>query len=86
MSVAWAMVLFGSLLIVAGWQDLSLAALARGDNTKPKGAVLAGRSQGSDSSAQPTTAPAATTAPTGAGGGTTGAGSPAPSTGGGGAW
>lgn len=36
MSIAFAMVLFGSLLIVAGWQNKSLTALARGDNTVAK--------------------------------------------------
>lgn len=36
------MILFGALLIVAGWKNLSVAALARGDNTTPKPAVKAG--------------------------------------------
>lgn len=87
MSVAFGLVMFGALLIIAGWQDKSLAALARGDNTTPKGAVLAG---GGSSSSSATPAPA-TDAGTGAGGPTTGAGSgatgsPAPTVGSGGAW
>jgi hypothetical protein len=36
------MILFGALLIVAGWKNKSVAALARGDNTTPKPAVQAG--------------------------------------------
>lgn len=42
MSIAYGMVLFGSLLIYAGWKDRSVAGLARGDNTQPKPPVLAG--------------------------------------------
>lgn len=42
MSISFGMILFGALLIVAGWQDKSLAALARGDNTVPKPTVKAG--------------------------------------------
>lgn len=43
MSIAWAMVMFGSILILAGWTDKSVSALARGDNTQPKPAVKAGK-------------------------------------------
>lgn len=42
MSIAFGMVLFGALLIVAGWENKSLTALARGDNTVTKPAVVAG--------------------------------------------
>lgn len=42
MSIAFGLVLFGSLLIIAGWKNVSLTALARGDNTVPKPAVTAG--------------------------------------------
>lgn len=42
MSIAFGMVLFGALLIQAGWKDKSLAALARGDNTVAKPTVKAG--------------------------------------------
>lgn len=38
------MILFGSLLIYAGWTNKSVAALARGDNTTAKPPVLAGAS------------------------------------------
>jgi hypothetical protein len=38
------MIVFGGLLIVAGWKNVSLSALARGDNTTPKPPVLAGGS------------------------------------------
>ena len=41
MSIAWGMILFGSVLIVAGWQNVSVGAAARGDNTQPKPAVTA---------------------------------------------
>lgn len=37
MSISFGMILFGSLLVVAGWKNVSLTALARGDNTTPKG-------------------------------------------------
>lgn len=36
MTIAFAMLLFGSLLIYGGWKDLSVFSLLRGDNTKPK--------------------------------------------------
>lgn len=42
MSISFGMILFGSLLIVAGWQNKSLTALARGDNTVAKPTVKAG--------------------------------------------
>ena len=42
MSISYAMLLFGVLLIVGGWKNLSVAALARGDNTVAKPAVTAG--------------------------------------------
>ena len=41
MSVALGAIIFGALLIVAGWRNVSLSALARGDNTVPKGKVKA---------------------------------------------
>lgn len=42
MSISFAMILFGALLIYAGWTNKSVAALARGDNSVPKPAVKAG--------------------------------------------
>jgi hypothetical protein len=36
------MIVFGALLIIAGWKNVSLSSLARGDNTVPKPAVTAG--------------------------------------------
>lgn len=36
MSVAWAMILLGALMVYAGWKNLSLGALVRGDNTVAK--------------------------------------------------
>lgn len=36
------MILFGALLIMAGWKNVSVAAAARGDNTVPKPTVKAG--------------------------------------------
>lgn len=36
------MILFGSLLIVAGWKNKSVSALARGDNSVAKPPVTAG--------------------------------------------
>lgn len=42
MSISFGMIVFGALLIVAGWKNVSLAALARGDNTVPKPPVTAG--------------------------------------------
>lgn len=42
MSISFAMILFGSLLVYAGWKDKSVAALARGDNTTAKPPVTAG--------------------------------------------
>jgi hypothetical protein len=41
-SISFGMILFGSLLIIAGWKNVSLSALARGDNTVPKPPVSAG--------------------------------------------
>lgn len=38
------MILFGALLIIAGWKDKSVSALARGDNTVAKPPVTAGAS------------------------------------------
>jgi hypothetical protein len=35
-SVSFAMILFGSLLIYGGWKNLSIGALARGNNTVAK--------------------------------------------------
>ena len=71
MSISFGMILFGALLIVAGWQDKSLAALARGDNSTPKGQVMAGAAGAP--AATPTSAAAG-----GMGGRTVGAGSAAP--------
>ena len=42
MSLSFAMILFGALLVYGGWTDKSIAALARGDNQTPKPPVLAG--------------------------------------------
>ena len=42
MSLSFAMILFGSLLMYAGWKNKSVSALARGDNTQPKPKVTAG--------------------------------------------
>ena len=42
MSLSMGMILFGSLLIYAGWKDRSVAALARGDNQTPKPPIVAG--------------------------------------------
>ena len=42
MSISFGMILFGALLIVAGWKDESLSALARGQSGVPKPAVTAG--------------------------------------------
>lgn len=36
------MILFGALLIVGGWKNVSVGAAARGNNTVPKPRVLAG--------------------------------------------
>lgn len=44
MSVSFGLILFGSLLIVAGWQNKSLSALARGDSTVAKGDSPSGSS------------------------------------------
>ena len=42
MSISVGMLLFGALLIVAGWKNVSLGAAARGNMTVPKPAVTAG--------------------------------------------
>lgn len=42
MSIAVAMILFGSLLVRAGWKNESVGALARGQTGVPKPAVTAG--------------------------------------------
>lgn len=42
MSVSFAMILLGSLLVYAGWKDKSVAALARGDSSVAKPPVTAG--------------------------------------------
>lgn len=42
MAIAWAMILFGSILVVAGWKNLSVSALARGNAATPKPTVTAG--------------------------------------------
>lgn len=39
MTVAFAMLLLGSLLVYCGWNKLSIRAALRGDNTVPKAAV-----------------------------------------------
>ena len=44
MSISFAMILFGALLIYGGWTNRSISALARGDNTQPKPTVPAGAS------------------------------------------
>lgn len=57
MSISFGMILFGSILIVAGWQNRSLSALARGDSTRPKGAVLAGAAGASSAPSGPSGPP-----------------------------
>lgn len=42
MSVSMGMILFGALLIMAGWKNQSVGALARGTTGVPKPAVTAG--------------------------------------------
>lgn len=42
MAVAWGMILFGSILVIAGWKNLSVGALSRGDAATPKASVTAG--------------------------------------------
>ena len=42
MAIAWGMLVFGGLLIVAGWINLSVGALARGDSSTPNPKVTAG--------------------------------------------
>jgi hypothetical protein len=39
-TVAFAMLLFGALIVYAGWKDLSVAALLKGDNTQRKPAKV----------------------------------------------
>lgn len=45
MSLSFGMLLFGSLLMYAGWKNKSVGALARGDNTTTKPIVTAGAAQ-----------------------------------------
>jgi hypothetical protein len=42
LSISFAMILFGALLIFGGWKNKSLAALARGDASVTKPTVSAG--------------------------------------------
>jgi hypothetical protein len=44
MTIAYAMILFGALLVYAGWKNKSVSALARGDNATAKPTVTAGAS------------------------------------------
>lgn len=41
MSISFAMILFGALLVYGGWKNKSIAALARGDSTVTKPTVKA---------------------------------------------
>lgn len=43
MAIAWGMVVFGGILIVAGWKNLSVSALARGNASTGKPKVTAGK-------------------------------------------
>ena len=43
MAIAWGMIVFGSLLVVGGWKNLSIGALARGNASVPKPKVTAGK-------------------------------------------
>ena len=43
MTVSFAMILLGSILIYGGWTNRSVAALARGDNTQPKPQLAPGK-------------------------------------------
>lgn len=43
MAISFSMIVFGGLLVVAGWKNLSVAALARGNFATPKPAVTAGK-------------------------------------------
>lgn len=36
MFISFGMIVFGAVLIVAGWDNVSVAAAARGDNSQPK--------------------------------------------------
>ena len=44
MSVSFAMILFGAILIYGGWTNRSVSALARGDDSKPKPTLASGAS------------------------------------------
>jgi hypothetical protein len=82
-SISFGMILFGSLLLVAGWQNKSLSALARGDSTVAKGPVLAG---GADTSSASSTGTGPSPAAQGKGGSTVGKGGQGADGGTGGAW
>ena len=43
MAISWALIVFGSILVLAGWKNLSVSALARGDASTTKPAVTAGK-------------------------------------------
>ena len=43
MSVSFAMILFGSILVYGGWTNRSVWALARGDDSKPKPTITPGQ-------------------------------------------
>lgn len=79
MSVSFALIMFGALLIVAGWSNVSLSAAARGDNTVPKGPVTA-------APAAPSSAAGSSPQAQGKGGPTVGKGGAGSSGGSGGAW
>jgi len=57
------MLLFGSLLIVAGWKNVSLSALARGDNTVPKGTSSSSSSSAPAGVSGPVGSPSTTPSP-----------------------
>lgn len=85
MSISFGMILFGALLIVAGWSNKSLSAVARGDNTVPKGPVLAGGA-GAAGGTGPAVPSGPSPAAQGKGGATVGKGGQGSGGAGGGAW
>ncbi len=42
MAIALGLILYGVILVIAGWKNVSVAGLARGDASKPKPKVTAG--------------------------------------------
>jgi hypothetical protein len=60
------LVFVGAMLIVAGWNNVSFAAAAKGDNTQPKSAITGGPNA---------SAPASSSSSSGSGGSGSGSGS-----------